>query len=82
MLIGTRYKVESNSLQITVYEKGTSKETKKVYWRAIAYYTTVAAAIKGLLQLEVRKSGLTDLETVQKAIERVEKLIDQKAKLK
>ena len=82
MLIGTKYKVESDALQVTVYEKAVSKKTKTIYWRAIAYYTTVAGALKGLLQLEVRKSGLTDLLTVQAAIERVEKLIEAKAKLK
>jgi len=38
MLINDRYKIESDSLNVTLYQKGISKPNGNVYWRPIAYF--------------------------------------------
>lgn len=65
MLVGKRYKVESDSQNVTLYERGTAKEGD-TYWRPIAYFSTVKQALEGLVNLEVNEAGLKDLETVAK----------------
>ena len=64
MLIGDRYKVESDSLNITLYKKGISKTNGNTYWRPIAYFTTVENALVHLVDLEVAETGLKDFRTV------------------
>ena len=64
MLIGDRYKIESDSLNITLYRKGTSKVNGNNYWRPISYFSTVGNALEGLVDLEVAETGLKDLRTV------------------
>ncbi len=66
MLIGDRYKVESNALNITLYQKGISKTNGNTYWRPIAYFATVENALVHLVDLEVAETGLKDFRTVVK----------------
>ncbi len=63
MLIGDRYKVESDSLNVTLYEKAKSK-TAATNWRPIAYFSSIKSALEHLVDLEVMETGLTDLKTV------------------
>ena len=65
MLIGERYKVESDSLNVTLYRRGTSKKGG-TYWRPIAYFATIKNALEHLINLEVNETGLKDLESVVK----------------
>ena len=64
MLIGDKYKIESDSLNVTLYQKGTSKANGKVYWRPIDYFSCVENALKHLVDLEVAETGLKDFRTV------------------
>lgn len=60
MLIGNRFKIESDSLNVTLYELGKSK----TYWRPIAYFATVENALIGLADLAIAETGLKDFRTV------------------
>jgi len=39
------------------------------YWRPYGYYSTVANALQGLVDVEVKQAGMRDLETVVKKID-------------
>ena len=64
MLIGDKYKIESDSLNITLYRKGVSKANGNTYWRPIAYFATVENALIGLADLAIAETGLKDFRTV------------------
>ena len=58
MLIGNKYKLEADSLNITLYQAG------KNYWRPIAYFSTVENALIHMADLELASTGLKDFRTV------------------
>ena len=64
MLIGDRYKIESDSLNVTLYQKGISKPNNNVYWRPIAYFSSVVNAFDHLVDQEVANTGLKDFKAV------------------
>ena len=64
MLIGDRYKIEGDALNITLYQKGISKTNGNTYWRPIAYFSTVENALVHLVDLEVAEIGLKDFRIV------------------
>lgn len=75
MLVGDNYKVESDTLNVTLYHKEVSKKDNCTRWRPIAYFATVKNALSHLVGLEVNNTGLKDLRTVVKKIENLETLI-------
>jgi hypothetical protein len=64
MKIGDRYQVTSETNNIVVSEKRVNQETGAEYWVNAAYFGTVENALKYLVQMEVEKSELQDLQTV------------------
>ena len=74
MLVGENIKVEADSLNVTVYQRGTSK-TNRVYWRPIAYFSTVRNAFEWLANQELQLTGLKNLETVVKRQDEIEEMI-------
>jgi len=76
--IGKKYKIEADELNVTVYQHHLSK-TGGEYWRPIGYFTTPANALKFLVDLEVKRTELKDLETVTKKQEELYQLITSKA---
>lgn len=75
MLIGDKYKLEADKLNITLYKRGKSRKSGATYWRAIAFFTTVKNALTYLVDLEVNETGLTDLTTVVKKQDELYQLI-------
>ena len=85
MLIGKNYKIESDDLNVTLFEKhiitGNGKgrpATKPIgseYWEPIAHFFTVKAALDYFVRQEIRNTGLTDLKTIVDKIEEIHKLI-------
>jgi hypothetical protein len=63
MLIGNKYKVESDSLNVTLFQKGVSK-SNEVYWRPIGYFSSLENALDHLVDLEVMETELKDLRAV------------------
>jgi len=77
MLIGNRYRVESDALNITLYQKGISKTNGNTYWRPIAYFSTVENALVHLVDLELAGTGLVDLKTVTKKQTELYRLVSE-----
>jgi len=73
MLIGDKYKVESDEMQYIIsasYTAGVnSKLAGQVLWKTVAYFKTLSEAIKWLVDREIRGTGLVDLLEVNKKIE-------------
>ena len=66
MLIGDKYKVESDSLNVTLYKAVNVKKTGGIRWQPIAYFSSFQNALEGLIDMEVMATGLSDLKTVVK----------------
>ena len=66
MLIGDKYKVESDSLNVTLYKKEISRKTGAVTWRATAFFSTPQNALDALVDLEVMETEMKDFVTVVK----------------
>lgn len=84
MLIGKNWKVEADSLNVILSQRKVRKrkDDKPTYedWEAIGYYSTVANALKDLVNYEVRATGLKDLQTVVNKIDELGKQIEQATK--
>lgn len=64
MLIGEKYKIESDSLNITLYKAVNVKKTGGIRWQPIAYFSSFENALKHLVDLEVMEIGLKDFRVV------------------
>ncbi len=62
MNIGSKYKIESDALNITLYGKHTKRG--ELRWEVIGYFGTVQNALRHLVDLGVRESHLTDLKAI------------------
>lgn len=83
MNIGHKFKVESDSLNVTLSRKITRKPKDKLPyedWEVEGYFSNVANALKYLVNLEVKETELADLRVVVKKIDELEKLIDKAIK--
>lgn len=75
MLIGDKFKVESDGLNVTVSRREVAKGDGNTRWRAIAYFGTVQNALEYLVDLEINETGLADLKTVVGKVEELKVLI-------
>lgn len=66
MLIGERYKLESDSLNVTLYERAKSKNPRSTTWRAIGYFSSPQNALQYLVDLGVMETGMRDFAAVVK----------------
>lgn len=64
MLIGSKYKIESDNLNVTLYESAKNKKTGVQRWNPIAYFSTVKQTLKYLVDREVAETGLKDFKIV------------------
>lgn len=76
MEIGKKYKIESDSLNITLFKRGVSKKDKKESWRVIGYFSSVKNALKALADLKIKESELKDLKSIIKKQEEIYRLIE------
>jgi hypothetical protein len=77
MLIGDKYKVESDTLNVTLYYKQKPRKSSEVErWRPFAYFSSPKCALKHLINLEVMETGLTDLKSVVEKIDELYRLVD------
>lgn len=75
MKIGENFKLESDSMNVTLSRKQTSKKTGGEYWVNEAYFSNPKAALKYLVDMEIRETGFEDLATVTKKQEELYQLI-------
>ncbi len=64
MLIGNKYKIESDSLNVTVYKTVQVKKTGGIRWQPIAYFSTLSSALDYFVDQELAGTGLKDFQTV------------------
>ena len=76
MLLG-KYKLESDELNATLYERHKSKKTGQDYWTPHSYFSSVENALKGLITMKINQSGLRDLKTVQVEIDKLFKMVEK-----
>ena len=73
--VGEDYRIGSTPLNVIIYEKHISKKGKEV-WEEKLYFATVQDALKELVNLNVRKTGLKDMGIVCNKIDELYKLIE------
>ncbi len=69
MNIGKDWKIEADELNVGLLRRHTRKADGSTYWQPYGYYSTVANALQGLVDVEVKQTALKDLETVVKKID-------------
>jgi len=77
MLLNENWKIESDELNVTLYERHVARKSKSEYWRPHSYYSSVTNALKGLINIKFNQSELKDLETIQREIEELHQLISK-----
>ena len=77
MKIGENYKLESDSMNITLSRKMTSKKTGEEYWVNEAYFSNPKHALGYLVDLEVKETGFEDLATITNKQEELYRLISK-----
>ena len=76
MLIGKDYKVESDSLNVSLYERRVSKKTQEEYWVAIKHFSSFGNALKALVDMKVKETKLGDFRAVCERQDALYELID------
>ena len=64
MQIGDNYKLESDSLNVTLYKAVNVIKTGGTRWQPIAYFSNTANALEHLVDLEVAETGLKEFQVV------------------
>lgn len=83
MKLNERYLIESDKLNVTVYEITVAKEGKKAgepIKKAVGYLTTVEQAYKFVIDREIKGSGMTDFETIMSKINELNEYIKEEFK--
>lgn len=78
MLVGKNFKIESDSLNVTLSKKIQRKSKEgKVYtdWKAIGYFATPEYALAELVNQKVRDTELKDLKSIVKEINNLHGII-------
>ena len=76
MKIGKNYKVESDSMNVTLYKKEMTRKTGTIRWRAIAFFSTPQNALDFLVDLEVKETGMKDRAAVVRKQSQLYELIN------
>lgn len=77
MLIGDKYKVESDSLGVTLYKKRRSRKTGIIRWQPVAYFATIGNLLKYMINLEVNETGFTDLIIINKKLDELMGVVEK-----
>ena len=76
MKLGTNYKIESDALNVTVYQRQIKKKDGSEYWKAIGYFSRFQNAIKFIADLEINEAGMKDFGEVVKKQGEIYQLIE------
>ena len=77
MNIGKNWKIESDELNVTLYQRFVRKGNTGEYWRPHSYYSTVRNVLQALVDIEVNRTGLKDLEAIDKRINEIHAWISE-----
>ena len=73
MQINSNWKVESDDMNVILYKKFINKKKGEDDWKAVGYYSTVANALRALVEMGIKGTGMVDLQTIVNKIEEVHK---------
>jgi hypothetical protein len=73
--ISKNYAIGSDELNITLYKRRVSENGKK-YYQALGYFSSCESALKALVDMEIKGTGLRDLEAVVSKIRELKEVID------
>ena len=76
MIIGDKYKIESDNLNVTLYEKAKSKNPGIKAWQAIAFFSNPHTALHHLVTLGVMETKMKDLKTVCEKLDELYPLVN------
>ena len=74
MLLDERWKIESDELNVTIYERYVSRKSGREYWSPHSYFSGVVNALKGLVNIKVNRTVMRDLKTGRKEIDKLHHL--------
>ena len=77
MLLGTKYKIESDDLNVILSKKRISKETGGEYWESLRFYKNIHNAREDFIDLEINHTGLKDLDTICQKVDELKKMINK-----
>ncbi len=81
MIINKDYKIESDELNVSLYKRQIVEKEGKTkgneYWVAIGHWGSVEHALRGLVDLRIKGTGMKDLESIVKEIESIKKDISR-----
>jgi hypothetical protein len=72
MLINENYKIESDTLNVTLFHRTTGKKN----WLPIGYFSDPYNALNFLMKYEIMGEGLADFQTVCQKIDELTRLIN------
>jgi len=75
MLVGKDWKIESDSMNVTLFRRWKNKKTGEDMWRAEGYFSSIHNALAALIEQGIRDTGLRDLVTVEQKIEELKAMI-------
>lgn len=87
-IINENYKIGSDKYNIILYERklitGTQRNPNRASkgqigdtrWKSIGYYSSSKSALCGMVDHEIMKTGLKDIQTVLDKIDELEKVIE------
>jgi hypothetical protein len=70
--INRNYAIGSDELNVTLYKRGENNK----YWKPLGYFGTCESALKALVDIEIRGTGLKNFETVVNNILELKELIN------
>jgi hypothetical protein len=75
--INRNYRLESDSLNVILNKREVSKKSPgNEHWRTVGYYSTCESALKALVDIEIKGTGLKGLEIVVSKIQELKQTID------
>lgn len=80
MKLNEKYKIEAEELNVIIYELRTPKakedeDPKEPKWVPISYHATVEQAYNSIVNKEINRTGLNDLEVVVNKIKDLKKFV-------
>ena len=75
MLIGDKWKIEADEMNVILSSRYISKKKGTEVWRVRGYYSSPQEALHALIRQKVRDTELKDLKTIVAEIKRVEDMI-------
>ncbi len=75
MLLGTKYKVETDPRNLILYHKSISKKKGSENWKVVGYFYDFRELLKFVADNEIKLVGLNDLEAIAEKQDEIYKLI-------